>query len=544
MDDASGVTTFGVVKNGELRSIGENVLDRPLYDLGSAQFGEISARKDLAPYSWPAYKSRSVMLVGTDYFILCDDASGDNRFSWFTAKDLPYPKIVFLKPIDARGDHWSEVTTHMSKGFVRDANGSSVVLVSHKKDGVEMENMTSKPVPFLDKADISQYAWPKDTKVVDGVYWVKTPTSHDIVFRDVKPISYQGSDATFSGTAGVVRNRTDGSTELALFEGTAIGAHGVTLRTQPGTELGVSAVIPASGSISGFFLAPKAAQFTVEGPQTYGATFYVDGAKQESTTTAGVLTVNLPTGRHSWELTSGLPMPISPVIVRTVDTSSGASVIFNPVAGADHYRVETSSDGGTTWQKAAEGSGSPIALTGLKNGEKIHARVIAANAQRESAPSREYPIYVTDHPPEAPDGLDLVLQKDRIDLTWGEILGASEYRLYRRHLGETSWTKIYSGTERAFSDKEAKGALPPVELPGRADNALNTDRGTIYEYAITAVNGNGEGEKSTVENSDPTGWRNWWPSGQERTYKRQTGYWLPPYVAPEAVPPLHYPDKL
>ena len=76
-----------------------------------------------------------------------------------------------------------------------------------------------------------------------------------------------------------------------------------------------------------------------------------------------------------------------------------------------------------TWQKAAEGAGSPIALTGLKNGEKIHVRVIAANAQRESAPSREYPIYVTDHPPEAPDGLDLVLQKDRIDLTWGEIWG-------------------------------------------------------------------------------------------------------------------------
>ena len=193
-----------------------------------------------------------------------------------------------------------------------------------------MEKMTSKPVPYLDKADISQYAWPKGTKVVDGVYWVKTPTSHDIVFREVKPISYQASEATFSGTAGVVRNRTDGSTELALFEGTAIGAHGVTLKTQPGMELGVSAVIPTSGSISGFFLAPKAAQLTVEGPQTNGASFYVDGAKQESTATAGALTVNLPTGRHSWELTNGLPMPDqSSEIVRTVDASSGASVIFN-----------------------------------------------------------------------------------------------------------------------------------------------------------------------------------------------------------------------
>jgi hypothetical protein len=217
-------------------------------------------------------------------------------------------------------------------------------------------------------------------------------------------------------------------------------------------------------------------------------------------------------------------------------------VIFNPVAGADHYRLETSGDGAITWQPSTQGASSPLMLAGLKNGGKIHVRVVAANAQRESAPSREYPIYVTGRAPDAPDGLDLVLQKDRIDLTWGEILGASEYRLYRRTLGETAWTRIYAGLRRTYADTRASGAIPPVILPGRADNALDTDRGTIYEYAVSAANGNGEGAKSAARNSDPAGWCNWWPPGQERQFKRQTGYWLPPYVDAEAVPPLHYPQ--
>jgi hypothetical protein len=94
-DDATGTTTFAVLHGNAWRSIGENVLDRPMYDLGLAQFGEIGARRDHVPYSWPAYRSRSVMLVGTDYMILGDDAEGETRFTWFTAKDLPFRKLCF-----------------------------------------------------------------------------------------------------------------------------------------------------------------------------------------------------------------------------------------------------------------------------------------------------------------------------------------------------------------------------------------------------------------------------------------------------------------
>ncbi len=110
-DDATGTTTFAVLHDHTWRSIGENVLDRPLYDLGGIQYGEIATRPDHDPYSWPAYRSRSVVLVGSDYAILGDDAEGETRFSWFTMHDLPYPKIVFLNPLTARADHWTEVST-------------------------------------------------------------------------------------------------------------------------------------------------------------------------------------------------------------------------------------------------------------------------------------------------------------------------------------------------------------------------------------------------------------------------------------------------
>ena len=64
-NNLDGVTNFGVMKNGEFRTIGMNELTAPLYDLGVAQFAELlpATGKDL--YSWPEYQSRSILLVLT-----------------------------------------------------------------------------------------------------------------------------------------------------------------------------------------------------------------------------------------------------------------------------------------------------------------------------------------------------------------------------------------------------------------------------------------------------------------------------------------------
>jgi hypothetical protein len=228
-----------------------------------------------------------------------------------------------------------------------------------------------------------------------------------------------------------------------------------------------------------------------------------------------------------------------PAIERTENSTGGATVFFTPVSGATSYRVEVSMDNAVSWQTAASADAPPVRLANLENGRKVHLRLIALNGNRESEPSSVYPLYVSAVAPEPPDGLDLNLGTNRVQLIWGEVLGVTEYRLYRRECGSEHWKKIWHGLDRSYADTSAKGVIPNTELPGSLDNLPYT--GTVYEYAVAAVNGSGEGAKSTVRNTDPTAWLNWLPKTPLR-FKRQSEYVKPPYVPFGAVPPMYYPD--
>jgi hypothetical protein len=136
-----------------------------------------------------------------------------------------------------------------------------------------------------------------------------------------------------------------------------------------------------------------------------------------------------------------------------------------------------------------------------------------------------------------------MLTKDHVSASWGRILGASAYVLYRRQSGSPNWTRIYKGSGTTFEDA-AKGVQPPAMLPGREDNGGFDPAGMpIYEYAVAAVDGNGESGKGPIVTTDPTNWLNWWPQGIPRRFKRQTAFWQPPYVPAEMSPPMYYPDN-
>lgn len=550
-DDATGSTTFAVLNHHTWRSIGENVLDRPLYDLGLAQFGEIGARKDLVPYSWPAYRSRSVMLIGTDYMILGDDVieGGDERaetrFAWFVAKDLSFPKIVFLDPLTARADHWTQVTTEISKGFLRDTEGPSIVLVTHKKDEVEMERMRSRPLAYPDVTSISQYAWDRsgNSEPPAGVYFVRTASSHDRVFRSFTPIHYDSQGEEFSGMAGVIRARSDNSTEIALFAGTSIGARGFRLELEDGAEAGISARIDPDGSVAGVYQAAHSMKITLRVPEGSSASFtaYIEGRRASQSRVGNDITVTLDPGRHVWELTDKVPLPKAPTVLRTQNAKGATRVFFDAVPGAAKYRLELSTDQAANWSTIRTGNSSPLWADGLQPGTKVHVRLVALTPDGRSVTGPEYPVYVSEAAPEFPDGLALELAAGRARLTWGEVLGVSEYRLYRRKTGASSWTEIYRGLDQHYEDRAA-GITLPNYMPGRADNAFTAPATTIYEYAVTAGNEIGESEKSRAVSTDPAGWLAWWPAGVERRFKRQTGFWLPPYVPAAMTPPMFYPD--
>lgn len=551
LEDVVGLTNFGVMKEGAYRSIGMNVLEEPLHDLDVAQFSEITSRRGDSAYSWPVYKSRSVMVVGTDYMVLFDElgTTGRNstRFSWFTAKDLPMPKLVFLQPMSIRADHWTQVRTAMSKGFLRDASGPSLVLVTHKGDAVEMEGMTSQREPHVEGFGLRRYRWARGGKLGEGIYRARTPTSRDRFFRHETTIDYEGNGESFTGRAGLIRSREDGMTELALFRGSRIGAAGLALRADADAVLGIAARYGEPSRVEGTCHAPAGpVSLAVEADESElkGVKFYVDGAAIEARREQGRLIVHLPRGRHRWEMTSGLPRPVRPIVQRTENAAGGAVVFFTPVAGADRYRVELSRDGGSTWARAGETEASPYRLEGLPNGRKVHVRIVAMNAERESEPSREYPVYLTDEVPVPPDGLRLVLGDDHVKMTWGQVLGVTAYRLYRqRDYGP--WELIYDGPERSFIDVGLEGVRPPLRLPGVADNVMwDPAAAPIYRYAVAAVNGNGEGARGEFETTDPRSWRNWWPDNQPRRFRRQTAYYVPPYVPRAMTPPMYYPQDV
>ncbi|HUB23951.1 MAG TPA: fibronectin type III domain-containing protein [Tepidisphaeraceae bacterium] len=538
-EETIGQTNFGFFKDGKYRCIGANALDRPMYDLGVAQFAQLASRREsgsAGAYSWPQYDSRSVLLVGTDYFALLDRTAAQpvgaaGRFSWFQARDLPFPKLIFLKPLSARLDHWTEVQTDCSKGILRDTQGSSVVLVTHKADDVEMEDLAGKPLTNLKTIDLNEYSPRKGGRLIDGVWRIKAPHSHDVLFCNDEPIHYATDAISFDGTAGVVRRREDGATEMAIFQGSEIGAGGLALHMPVADEIGISATFSDERDIWGRFVSPRGpSQLTIDGPNI--SAFYIDGQRQPVVGNV----VALPAGAHVWEMTDRPVRPIAPTILRTENFSGGADVDFDSVAGAEGYRLELSLDGGKTWKTAARGETSPIHLAGLQNSTKVHVRLIALNSGRESEPSAAFPIYVSDAPPLPPDGLWLTLDHNRVTASWGQVLGVAQYKLYRRKHRQSDWTVVYSGPRRQFLD-DAEGVMPPDDLPGGADTAAAT-----YDYAVACVNGNGEGAKSDIADTNPASWRNWWPAGTPMQFQRQSAYWLPPYVPADQVPPPTYPN--
>lgn len=84
------------------------------------------------------------------------------------------------------------------------------------------------------------------------------------------------------------------------------------------------------------------------------------------------------------------------------------------------------------------------------------------------------------------------IRDGKIDLTWGKVLGSSEYKLYRRVKNSAKFQLIYSGDKNQLIDSH----LSDKE---------------IYEYAISAINGNGESGLSNMINNDPSSWMNFNP---------------------------------
>jgi len=494
--DTDFCTNFGVFRNGSFHSIGENVLSRPFYNLGTGQFAEIVPREGNHSYAVPEYLSRSVLLVGSEYFVVYDavvDPSLIHRLSWFVRRgdELPNIKLVRGGSPDARESLRTDHQTIATTGSWFDGVGDSMAVVSHHKE-----------------IDVTQTPFGCTVKIADN---------NDLVFRNPDPVHYADEKSVFDGTAGLIR-RKNGSTDFALFHGTRIGVDGIVFSTAD-TELGIGGTIAAGRTPSGDFYAPTASSVTIALPatmQTYS--FYIDGVAAARGDN-GPMKITLPQGIHHWELTDSMPVPLAPRILRTENFSGGARVVIAPVAAATQYRVELSSDNGVTWKSAATQSQATIELHGLTNGEKFHVRAVAINSQHESAAGLEYPLYVSNQAPPPPDGLHVDLAAGAATVTWGELLGVGEYKLYARVKGAREFQLLYHGPARSYVDKR-DGIQSCNAVPGKSSPNSSA---LIVEYFVAAINGNGESIMSPAANTDPASWRNWDPKPGE-PFRRVFGY--------------------
>lgn len=547
VSDATLSCNTGVYKTWGYRCIGMNELTEPFYNLEVAQFAELLPAKGPDAYSWPEYKSRSVMMMGSDYIITFDAIEGTpaTRFCWATANNIDEePNIIHLRG----GNRTAELVSE--EGHGRDGLDHSIhakwwdppkggsdrmMLVSHKK------NVSVVPQKVA-----------KGTKP-DPYVQVQTPTSTDYVFEDSTTITYSKQGMVFDGTAGVIRNRADGNVEMALFHGAKIGNKDLVVTvSDPKLGFGLS-YAKTPREIQGTYFGRDGGTVKLEWPAgaPAGAVFHIDGVKSDSKTDGKTLIATLPAGEHRWELTARPVEPMPPVMLRTENKSGGAKVFFATVQSAQKYRMELSADGGAAWKPVGETTNGEFNLTGLKDEAKVHVRAVALNGGRESRPAKEYPIYATAKAPLPPDGIQARLPSGINPaqsspafprITWGEVLGVTEYRLYRREMGKGEFKEVYRGLKTEYTDKNVTAA-PAFREPGIAANIIRADLDKIpvYEYAVSAVNGNGEGDRCIPANTDPAGFRNWYPEVELR-FKRQSAFWLPPYVMPAETPPPYYPQ--
>lgn len=480
--DTQSCSNFGVLIGHEYKSVGRNELKEPLYDFGFAQYAQINASDEISPF----YRSRSVILSGNDYLIVYD-AVGDKqvhgRFSWFNKQGEPFPNIVQLKPgcgfVENNGgipvDEPARVPDDCYTGRYYDGDGDFLTVVSHY--GMNCDRM--------------MYAAATD-------YGAKLELQGrtDLIFRSNAKIHYQDTACGFTGYAGIIRIYGDALAQAALFKGTSIKALGVEITIQGGASLpsaGLSFTIDQN-NLRGIIQCQEDITLTLGCEfDSSSHRLFLNGMQTDvQCMDKRIGSVKVPKGKFTWEYTTRLPVPMKPVIEKTVISSGCVELWWSKSIGAEQYVIEKSEDCGENWDYVAETEQTSYSMEGLQNGTKFHIRVAGLNRDGQGSFCHDYPIYVSDQPPMKPDGLRVWKQRDNFAISWGRQLGVQEYRLYRRVRGEMDFQVLFIGENAAYTDCSGLSGL-------------------VYEYMVTAVNGNGESEKSNIRDNSLNGLAYWDP---------------------------------
>lgn len=172
-------------------------------------------------------------------------------------------------------------------------------------------------------------------------------------------------------------------------------------------------------------------------------------------------------------------------------TSTGATLTWPAVSGADVYRVQRSTDL-VAWTTLPDVTSPTLPVTGLTPATAYHARVAALNESGVSDYSEvaSFTTAATSSPPSPPAApVASQVSETTATLTWGAVTGAASYTLQRAPGGTTTWATVYTGTDPTFPDSGLVGS-------------------TSYAYRVSASNADGTSAYSpttTITTDAPAG---------------------------------------
>jgi len=479
-NDCDAGCMLGAWKGFKYRSIGPNVMTNGYFDMGGFQFAKIDSEVCPDSYGWPEYQSRSVTLSHSDYILIYDAVGSTHtktRFAWDVALYDDFPDIQILTKTDNR---W-ELFTPESKSVWYHGMGDSVALVTHKNDI---------------KAEYT-----------DGCAVVRCEGKWtDYIMRSKTTVQVDCDGIVFKGTSGAARVYADGTYSLALFDGCLLAYKDIKIETKGEKQVAVSLDEFHGYTIEGRIVSLFDSSVCVK-RENCDDNIYIDGKKAVLDEQGFIF---VPKGEHKLSLTQAghLPVPTAPQIKHITTGSGQADIKWLPVNSAEKYTFEMSIDGGRNWVFAAEKKDMICEINGLENEAKYHFRVTAQNAEHCGAPSHEYPANISREVPLSPDGLTLEFTAGGELLSWGEILGACGYALYARNPQE-NFRFLYKGDAREFNYQK-----------------MGTD---IEQFAVAAINLNGEGSLSNIIDDNPESLANWSPD--KKSFDRNSLYNHHPFYA-------------
>ncbi len=145
--------------------------------------------------------------------------------------------------------------------------------------------------------------------------------------------------------------------------------------------------------------------------------------------------------------------PATPVVKSLTVKPASIVVTWNAVDGATSYRVYKRLVGGN-WKLLKTTTSTKFTDKDVVSGKSYQYTVKACNAAGLSA----YKASTTVKFFAAPTNIVAVNATSSVKVTWDAVKGASIYRVYRKFVGDDSWTYIGNTKTASFVDKEVTAA--------------------------------------------------------------------------------------